>query len=275
MTYTTLLVHLQSGQPNTALLSVAGAFADRFGAHVIGMAACQPMMIVSGDGTICGDVFAEDQRRITDELEAARVEFHDAMQGRAPGLSWRSEITIAAPATWLAVQSRSADLILTGHMPLDSFDLSRVADAGSLVLEAGRPTFIVPGDARAMRFDRALVGWKDTRECRRAAADALPMLRQSTHVTVLEIAALDEADTARIRVDDVVQWLARHGVSATPRVDIAQGSDIERLRSAADDVQADFIVAGAYGHSRLREWVLGGVTRDLLLGGTRGVLVSH
>jgi nucleotide-binding universal stress UspA family protein len=275
MTYATLLVHLQSGQSNATLLSVAGAFADRFGAHVIGMAACQPMMIVSGDGTICGDVFAEDQRRIADELDTARREFQDAMHGRGTGLAWRSDITITAPATWLAIQSRSADLILTGHMPRDAFDLSRVADAGSLVLEAGRPTFIVPRDATAMCFDHALVAWKDTRECRRATADALPMLKSGTRVTVLEIAERDDVDAAHARVDDVVQWLARHGVPATARVDIAQGSDIDRLRTAADDARADFIVAGAYGHSRLREWVLGGVTRDLLLGGTRGVLASH
>ena len=253
MTYTTLLVHLQTGQPNASLLAAAGAIAERFRSHVIGVAACQPMMIVSGDGTACGDVFAEDQRRITDDLAAAESEFRAAMQARGTGVDWRSEITIAAPATWLAMQSRSADLILTGHMPPDSFDLSRTADAGSLVMEAGRPTFIVPRDAPPMRFDCALVGWKDTRECRRAIADALPLLQQSERVTVLEIAAIDEVDAARARVEDVVHWLARHGVSATARIERSQGGDVERLRVAADDEKADFLVAGAYGHSRLRE----------------------
>jgi nucleotide-binding universal stress UspA family protein len=275
MTYATLLVHLQSGQSNTSLLTVAGQFADRFKAHVIGIAACQPMMIVSGDGTICGDVFADDQRQITTALEAAQSEFREALRDRSTWLEWRSEITIAAPASYLSVHARSADLIMTGSVPADTFDLSRIANPGSLVMEAGRPVFIVPPDAQPMRFGAALIGWKDTRECRRATADALPLLKQTERVTVLEVAAIDDLDAAQARVEDVVHWLERHGVMADCRVARASGQDVDQLHAAADESDVDFIVAGAYGHGRLREWVLGGVTRDLLLECRRGVLVSH
>lgn len=275
MTYATLLVHLQSGQSNTALLTVAGQFADRFDARVIGIAACQPMMIVSGDGTVCGDVYAEDQRQITVDLETAHAEFQDALSNGKAVLEWRSQITIAGLASYLSVQARSADLIMTGSVPADTFNLSQAADPGSLVMEVGRPVFVVPSNGRPMTFARALVGWKDSRESRRATADALPLLKRTEQVTVLEIAAIDDVDAAKARVEDVVTWLARHGITADARVERSRHDDATHVQTIADEVDADFIVAGAYGHSRLREWMLGGVTRGLLLGGERGVLLSH
>jgi nucleotide-binding universal stress UspA family protein len=275
MTYKTLLVHLQSGQTNIPLLSAAGEFADRFKAHVIGIAACQPMMVISGDGTVCGDVYTEDQRQITADLDAAQAEFRDVLRGRSNWLEWRSEITILPPAGYLSMHARSADLIMTGSMPPDTFAMSRAANSGSLVMESGRPLFIVPANARPMRFRGALIGWKDTRECRRATADALPLLKHSDSVTVLEIAAIDDLDAAHARVKNVVTWLERHGVMAQARIEPSTVSDAGDLLTAADEANADVIVAGAYGHSRLREWVIGGVTRDLLLECQRGVLVSH
>lgn len=275
MTYETLMVHLRCGQSNRALLNVAAQFVDRFDAHVIGIAACQPPMVVSADGTVCGDVFANDQRQMTAELDAARAECRQALQALCPSLEWRSEITIAAPAMYLSVHARGADLILTGSLPADTFDFSRDANPGSVVMEAGRPIFVVPANARPMRFEGALVAWNDTRECRRAAADALPLLAECQRVTVLEIARLDDLDAARTRVDDVVAWLQRHGVKANARVLRAEGNSGRQLQAEAERANADVIVAGAYGHSRLREWLTGGVTRDFLLESSRGVLVSH
>jgi nucleotide-binding universal stress UspA family protein len=275
MTYKTLLVHLQSGQTNIPLLAVAGQFADRFKAHVIGIAACQPMMVVGGYGTVCGDVYTDDRRQITADLDAAQAEFRDALRGRSTWLEWRSETTILPPASYLSVHARSADLIMTGSLPPDALGLSRAADSGSLVMESGRPVYIVPAEAQAMQFRGAIIGWKDTRECRRATADALPLLKQTERVTVLEVAAIDDLDAAQARVRDVVTWLERHGVLADTRIEPSSGNDAGQLHAAADEANADVIVAGAYGHSRLREWVIGGVTRDLLLECRRGVLVSH
>jgi hypothetical protein len=162
MSYKTLLVHLQTGQSNTSLLTVAGDFADRFKSHLIGIAACQPMMIVSGDGTVCGDVYSKDQRRITADLERAQAQFRDALQGRSTWLEWRSEITMTAPSSYLAAQARTADLILTGRTPPDVMDFARDANAGTLVMETGRPVVVVPAEARPLVFGGTLIGWKDT-----------------------------------------------------------------------------------------------------------------
>lgn len=276
MTYATLLVHLQTGWPNTALLSVAGQFAERFGAHLIGIAACQPMMIVSGDGAVCGDVYADDQRQITIDLEAAQSEFRESLSGRSASLEWRSQITLTGPSHYLSLEARCADLIMIGSTPADTFNLARAANPGSLVMEAGRPVFVTPAIRDApMGFERALIGWKDTTECRRAIVDALPLLQRTERIHVIEIASIDELDAARARLDDVVTWLHRHGVTAKAAVERSDGHDVEHLHRVAHAENSDFIVAGAYGHSRLREWVVGGVTRDLLLDCQYGVLMSH
>ncbi len=275
MTYASLLVHLQSGQTNDALLLIAGQMAARFNAHVIGIAASQPMLMVGGDGYVAGDVFAEDQRHIEVDLKRVEDEFRAALSPHCASLEWRSSITIAALADYLSFEARSADLVMTGSSPPATFNLSRGADPGALVMQSGRPVLIVPRTTTPLRFEHALLGWKDTREARRAALDALPMLGQTGHVTVLEIAARDDLVAADSRVKDVATWLARHGVAATSRVVRSDGDDVVLLSALAIEADADLIVAGAYGHSRLREWVMGGVTRDLLLESTRCVLASH
>ena len=126
-----------------------------------------------------------------------------------------------------------------------------------------------------LRLEQVVVAWKDTREARRAAFDALPLLKKAAHVTVVEIAAEAELAMARVRVEDVVGWLKRHGVVAEALTLPSLYEDAGRLNAIAEQRGADVIVAGAYGHSRLREFVLGGVTRDLLLRADRCSLVSH
>jgi nucleotide-binding universal stress UspA family protein len=84
-------------------------------------------------------------------------------------------------------------------------------------------------------------------------------------MTILEIAAIDDLDAAQLRVKDVASWPERHGVMADGRVERSMRNDVDQIPVAVDERKADVIVAGAYGHSRPREWVIGGVTRDLLL----------
>jgi nucleotide-binding universal stress UspA family protein len=109
---------------------------------------------------------------------------------------------------------------------------------------------------------KALVAWKDGREARRAVADAVPFLSRATEVVVATVDP-DGSRQSRDGVADVVAWLDRHGIKA--RGEILPGRDEgARLAEFAAGLGADLVVSGAYGHSRLREWVLGGVTRSLL-----------
>lgn len=124
-------------------------------------------------------------------------------------------------------------------------------------------------------MDRVVIGWKDTREARRAIADALPMLKAASKVSLVEIAAKEDLHAARSCLGEVVVWLGRHGVTADADVRPSAGDDAARLSAMAEERGANIVVAGAYGHSRIREWALGGVTRALLHHAGRSSFVSH
>lgn len=276
MTYATLMVHLELGRSNAGLLRIAGGLAARFHAGVIGIAACQPMRIIYSEAYIPGEIIENDRGEREMEIKVAETEFRSALQAGISNLEWRSTITSEPLSDYLVCEARSADLFITGvDQNTSMFDTSRHVSAGDLVMQAGRPVLIVPASADNLTPDRVLVGWKDRRESRRAAFDALPLLKKAAHVAVVEIAAKEDLNAARARLDGVVGWLKRHGIAAASLAWPSSGDDAAQLNAIAQEQGADVIVAGAYGHSRLREWALGGVTRELLLRADRCVLVSH
>jgi nucleotide-binding universal stress UspA family protein len=275
MSYATLLVHLECGRSNERLLQVAGALAQQMNARVVGVAACRPLQVNYGDGFVTGDLLESDRREIDLEFKEARREFDDALESHGAQLVWRPAVVYGALSDHLAGEARCADLIVTGAGGSAIFNATRRADLGELVLQAGRPVLVVPPTAGPLLLDRALIAWKDSREARRAALDALPLLQKASAVAVAEVAPEAELPAARERVAEVSRWLDGHGVKAEAMAVPRRGEDAARIEGLAREWRADVLVAGAYGHSRLREWVLGGVTRDLLLSPTRCVLVSH
>ena len=276
MTYSTLMVHLDVGSSNAGRLQVAGDLADRFGASVVGIAAAQPMQVVYADGYVSGEMIEDDVNAKEKEIAAAEAEFRGAFQKRTNALEWRSAITLDPLSDFIACESRSADCVVTGVDHNRSvFDSSRHVELGDLVMRIGRPVLVVPESATKIGFDRILVGWKDTRETRRAVADALPLLKKATFVTVAEIALESDMVEARRHLDQVVEWLKRHGVTAESIAAPSAGNDSKHLAEIGREQKADLMVAGAYGHNRLREWMLGGVTRDLLLRPEACAFVSH
>jgi nucleotide-binding universal stress UspA family protein len=276
MTCATLMVHLQLGRPNTGLLKITGDLAARFHASVIGIAACQPMQIIYNDGYIPGEIIEQDREELEAEIKAAEEEFRTVLGPRVSKLEWRSTVTFEALSDYLAQEARSADLFITGvDRDVSVFDRSRHVEMGDLVMQIGRPVLVVPATTDTVLLNRVIVGWKDTGETRRTISDTLPLLQAATHVTIVEVATEDDLPAARQHLPDVVAWLGRHGVVAESVALTATGNDAGSPDAAADDLHPDLIVAGAYGHSRLREWVLGGVTRDLLLRANRCSLVSH
>jgi len=271
----TLMVHLELGHPNTKLLQIAADVAARLDADVMGIAACQPP-IIYGVGYVSGDLIEQDREELEKEIKDAETEFRAGLGNHRGNLEWRSTVTFTSLANYLADQMRCADLLITGVDRSGSiFDSSRRVDIGDLVMQLGRPTLIVPSDMEKLRLERVLIGWKETRESRRAVLDALPLLRKVDHVAVCEIASEDGMSAARTHLEDVVGWLKRHGIAAEPTAVVSTADDATRLDAVASDQAADLIVAGAYGHSRLREWALGGVTKDLLLRADRCSFLSH
>jgi nucleotide-binding universal stress UspA family protein len=275
MSYATLMVHLELGRSNAGLLQIAVDLAERFQAKVIGIAARQPLQMVYGDGYVSGDLFERDREEICKEMKDAEAEFRIALQPRVPVIEWRSTQTFANLADYLCDEARCADLIVTGVASGDMFDSSRAVDTGALVMEAGKPVLLVPKTATSLKLERVLVAWKDSRETRRAVADAVPLMKRATQVSVVEIATAENLPSAQQHVADVVAWLKCHAIKAEGRARVSTGDDAAGLYAVAQDQGADVVVAGAYGHSRLREWVLGGVTRDLLLSADRCSFISH
>jgi nucleotide-binding universal stress UspA family protein len=276
MAFKTLMAHLELNQPNDALLAVTADLAQRLKAHVIGVATCQPIRLDFSDAYMTPEILAEDRAEIDKQMRAAEDTFRAALKGKAEGLEWRSTVTLGSLADYFALQARSTDLILTGpDIGASLFDQTRRVGIADLVMDAGRPVLIVPKKHGPLALHHALVAWKNTRECRHAVADALPLLKLAHQVTLAEIAPDEDMSRAKHHLEDVAAWLARHGVKATCKAVTAAGEDSDRLHDIARDVKADLIVAGAYGHSRLREWVLGGITGDYLLNPDRCVFISH
>jgi nucleotide-binding universal stress UspA family protein len=278
MTYKTLMVHLELGRSNAGLLKVASDLAERCHATVVGISACEPLRDTysnMGDFYISGEVVALDREEIDRELKVAEAEFRDMLTGHVKAVEWRSAVTFRSLSDYLALQARCADLVITGVSRNSVLGGSRQSDTTNLIVQAGRPVLIVPHTADKLRLERIVVGWKETREARRAVMDALPLLKWATHVAVVEITPEPELASARSRLADVVAWLERQGVPAAPIAARSNGADAAELNEIVQRQGADLIVAGAYGHNRAREWALGGVTRDLLLCADRCALVSH
>lgn len=263
MDYKTVMVGLALDRPNDACLAMAGDLAERFGTRVIGVAASDlraPMYFAEGDFAqkLLDDEAAAIRKRLSD-LEAG---FRAAIGKRAASVEWRS--ARAMPGRFLAQQARAADIVVLGARAGSIVDPTAAADPGDIVMQAGRPLLVVPPAAQWLDLRSVLVAWKDVREARRAVFDALPILAAAKEVTIAEIREQDSDRAAALsHVADVAAWLRGHGVAANTVVPDMAGDVSEQLDRIAANVGAGAIVAGAYGHSRLREWVLGGVTRHL------------
>jgi nucleotide-binding universal stress UspA family protein len=276
MAYKTLMVHLELYGDNEGVLEIAGSLAERFDARIIGIAACQPVRALIGEGFNAGEAITEDFLEIEKELAATEEQFRTALRGRAKSLEWRSTITYGPLYDYIADEARAADLIITGKdLGPGLFDETRRVNLAGLAMCAGRPILIVPQGINVLALRHVVVGWKDTSEARRAAADALPLLQAADHLTVLTVTAQSAFDAARGRVADVSAWLAQHQVESTNEVVVASGPEASCLRAALQDRKCDLLVAGAYGHNRLSEWIFGGITEDVLLDPDFCVLLSH
>jgi nucleotide-binding universal stress UspA family protein len=276
MGYKTLMVHLELGQSNEKILAIAGNLAMRHKAHVIGIASCQPIQLAYNETYVSGEILVEDRKLIEKQMKDAERQLLSALDGKAICMESRNTVTFGPLADYLAQQARAADLIITGPDIRGSvFDHTRQVVIADLIMDAGRPVLIVPKQRSELVLKQVIVAWKGTRECRRSIADALPMLKSAYAVTIVEIAPDEEISRAKQHVADVISWLGRHGITAKGETLAATGDDSERLSDFARERRADLVVAGAYGHSRLREWVLGGVTGDFLINPDRCVLLSH
>jgi nucleotide-binding universal stress UspA family protein len=277
--YASILVYADDeSAASDGRVCMAVDLARRFHASLVGIGArgIRPPLVDAYGGMVVIDAIMdaeEDSARA--HVEAARRRFEALTRATELDVSWRGEI--ASPAEFVTRVARAVDLIVLGRdesrLRAGAF---RAADPGDVVMEAARPVLVVPPAASELLAERIVVGWKDSREARRAVFDALPFLTRASSVLVIEVAPPGEHEAAAAGVADVVNYLKRHGVTAHGQArTLHAASHAEALLAAADEFDADLIVAGAYGHARLREWIFGGVTADLLARSPKCCLLSH
>jgi len=272
--FRTLLVHVEAGAETGPRLRTAAALAARFEARLLGVAAemIPPAAATDPTGMLGGAFIVAIQQAIETNLKRAGAAFNAA----TAGLETEWVAVEAMPAEVLADLSREADLIVAGGAPWADTDKFRACDPAEIMLVSGRPVLVAPPAGGVPDFSAVVVAWKDSREARRALADSLPFLQDAEQVLIVAVCGADEVDDAWVQVASVIKGLKRHGVVAGAKVAVAPAHRIAtELQIAAQAIDAQLIVAGGYGHSRLGEWAFGGVTRDLLQDPERFVLLSH
>lgn len=255
----------------------AVALGEALEAHVAGVAFSYEPVI---PGAVMGGIppeFIEAQRTEADKKAKDAVARFEAATKRA-GLSAESRIisaSVSAAADQFARIGRRFDLVVVGQADPDQGVQDEVVDETAL-FESGRPVVFVPFIQKAgVKLDRVMVCWDGGRAATRAIADSMPLLQKAKQVEIVMVAS-KSAKGDEIAGADLGQHLARHGLKVdvkritSPDIDVAS-----TILSYAADSSADMIVMGGYGHSRLREFILGGATRGILESMTVPVLMSH
>ena len=267
--YASIMVALELEPAAERRAKLATDLADRFSARLIGVAAVEILspLYFESPAAAAASIIEMEERQAVEQLAKAQTTFR-RVTGARERVEWRQAQKY--PVDHVLAQACAADLIVVGRPGREQRPGSMSVDGGTLVMDAGRPVLFVPPQIDHLAAKRILIGWKDSREARRAVTDALPFLKAAEDVFIV---AVNEEDQG---AQDVSAHLACHGVSCRGyRRPASSASIADELVRLAQQEGADLIVCGAYGHSRAREWVFGGVTRDLLDHSPLCCLMSH
>jgi nucleotide-binding universal stress UspA family protein len=260
MTFAAIMVSVDFDHGSEVRISVAAALAARFNSLLIGVAGWPLRKHRHQTSSEAGGL--ESPELVSKELKNLGERFRNLAGAVTDRLEWRSSMNF--PREVIAAEARAADLVVIGQGLLPG-DIYHTYDPGTIILVAGRPILTVPESLGRFEPSRILIAWKDTREARRAVRDALPFLRQAEDVAIAVVNPKD-GERADAQIADVAQYLARHQVSVGRQIaSVGDDSNADILLELAYQHDVDLIVAGAYGRTRLGEWIFGGVTRHLLL----------
>lgn len=286
--YRSVLVHVSGSERSLNVLTCAAMVAAQQGAALRAVHAVEPPFLAPHLGSQGILIAAEvDQNTERERTAWARERVLEAAQASKMRIDFDSRG--GDPVEVMLALSRTADLVVMGQPSTDDSDGPSRRLASQLLVGAACPVLFVPGAGLVKSCGaRVLVAWSATRESARALRDALPMLQRAATVEVLRFGAT--ARDAEEPLDAVVAYLSAHHVSATRAVKpvqnisfgervmtptVVDASIAELLLSYAADMNADLIVMGGYGHTRIYELLLGGVTRTMLGSMTAPVLMSH
>jgi nucleotide-binding universal stress UspA family protein len=261
MTLTAIMVGVEFDPASKARIRLAAQLAARFKSLLIGVAGWP--LLKHGHGKLSEAEFASigSAELVSKELKNLGEQFRNIAGGITDRIEWRA--SMGFPKEVIAAEARAADLLVIGQTVLPG-DIAHTYDPGTIILAAGRPVLVVPSEVDRLECSKVLIAWKDTREARRAVHDAMPLLQQAKEVAIAVVhsTALETSDA---QAADIAQYLGRHEVSVTQQIaNVSNDAEGNILLQLAEEHRVDLIVAGAYGRTRLGEWIFGGVTSDLL-----------
>ncbi len=280
MTIQTILVALNDISRVEQLAGIAAKLAERHDAHVIGLYVIPAIVIHPGISMhVSPEVIDAGRRFYTDAAEEVRATFEKIMEAAGRRCEWRLIDAISSNiADAVTVHARQADLVVVGQINPESNTVIQPDFVEDVVMHAGRPVLVVPyiGTYEDVGSE-VIVAWNGSREAARSAFDALPLFKKDATARIVWVDA-DTKDNFNERLPgaELATSFARHGINAISEpASNRQIGAADVLLNHGSDVGADLLVMGAYGHSRMREYVFGGVTRDILLHMTVPVLMSH
>jgi nucleotide-binding universal stress UspA family protein len=272
-----IVVNLTGGAPQEFAADYAISLAKLFDAHIAGIGFIyEPVIPGSVLGGIPTDLIEAQRDENTKAARAATNRF-EAAAGEA-GLSAEVRIldaSVAGAADLFGRIARRFDVAVVGQARPKEGASEELLIEGAL-FESGRPVVVVPHvQTQGVTLERVLVCWDGSRPATRAIADALPFLRRAKAIDIVAVSG-ERGKGSELVGTNMARHLARHGLKvALKRVSAGDVDVPSAIRAHAAETGADFMVMGGYGHSRLREFILGGVTRTILTSSTIPVLMSH
>jgi nucleotide-binding universal stress UspA family protein len=271
-----LLVNLETNSDRDAARDYAISIASLFEAHLTGVAfAYEPI----NPGAVFDGVAAPIIAQYRDELRIAAQTARDKFAGAARKAGLLSEahvleLGLAGVAATFGEIARNYDLSIIGQARPDSETPEDAIIEGAL-FGSGRPILVVPYIQKTgIKLDRVIACWDGSRNAARALADAMPLLRRAGAIEVLTIETVERRN--QIAGADIAEHLARHGLKIEVKTITDKANDVATIiLNRVSDSCADLVVMGGYGHSRIREFVLGGATRGMLRTMTVPTLMAH
>jgi len=270
-----ILVNLSYGTSQDGVSDYALSVAGTFGAHIVGTAFAHPVM-ASGVRLPANFIRAQ-QAEAQERAESVAAAFGEAtLRAGVSAETRRIEAGIGDVPTQFAHIARRFDLSVLGQFEADRDHPTTNSVIEAALFESGRPVLIVPFIQKdRLKLDHVMVCWDGSRAAARAVADAMPFLTRSGKASIV-VADIQSAKSADLPGADIATHLTRHGVNGTiERIPISKIDVSNAILSYAADTYPDLIVMGGYGHSRLREFILGGTTRGMLASMTKPTLMSH
>ncbi len=271
-----VVVNLSGRAPQDFAADYAASVAATFGAHIAGIAFLYEPVIPDGSlGGVPIDLIELQREENSKAAKGAISRFEAAAKNAGVSAETRIlDATFGGAATLFARIARRFDIAVVGQAQREHGVSEELMIEGAL-FESGRPVIVVPYIQKAgLTLERVLVCWDGGRTAARAIGDAMPLLERAKAVDLVIVA--EERKNDEITGANMSEHLARHGIAVNVKRIAKGGLSIEDvILSYAADSGADFMVMGGYGHSRLREFILGGATRGILASMTVPVLMSH